>query len=228
MMDIFFISYRESNAEENWLRVKSLHRDAIRIHGVSGIDRIHLACNSLATTEFFWTVDGDNSLTQRLVWVEPIDVDLLMFKAIDPLSDETTSLGAVKLWRRDSFINKDMSKGDFTLNATATKRVVDDVFSVTAYNASKFDAWKTSFRHCVKLLSVILSTRRSADNINMYLDRWRATKHCYAENAGWAYQGYLDAVRYVERYDNNMVELNKINDYDWLQQYFEDSHGHIL
>jgi hypothetical protein len=220
MYDIFFISYREANCEENWIRLKQRHPHAKRIHGITGIDRIHLACNSLATTPFFWTVDGDNLVVERLEYNKPITADLVMFKAYDPLiSGDTSSLGAVKLWRKDSFINTDMSKGDFTLNATATKQMSERCFSVSAYNASQFDAWRAAFRHCVKLLSVILKDR-SKENRETYLERWRKTEHSQALHARWAYQGYLDAIEYVKQHDGNMEELNKINDYDWLDNYF--------
>ena len=67
-MDIFFMSFRESNAEENWLRTKELHPKAIRLHGIQGIDQIHLLCNQLSKTEFFWTIDGDNYLTKPLTF----------------------------------------------------------------------------------------------------------------------------------------------------------------
>jgi hypothetical protein len=225
MMDIFFISYREANAETNWQRLLAKHSHAKRIHGITGIDRIHLACNSLATTPFFWTVDGDNLIVEDLEYNEPITTDLVMFKAYDPLiTGDTSSLGAVKLWRKDSFINTDMSKGDFTLNATRSKTMSDRCYSVSAYNASEFDTWRAAFRHCVKLLSMILRDR-SKDNREVYLDRWRKTETSTGKYAKWAYQGYLDAIEFVHLYDNNMTELNKINDYDWLDNYFTELHG---
>jgi hypothetical protein len=54
----------------------------------------------------------------------------------------------------------------------------------------------------------------------MYLERWRKAEHSPAPFAEWAYQGYLDAIEYVKRHDGNMTELNKINDYDWLDNYY--------
>ena len=60
--NIFFISFNESNQETNWARVLDLHPDAIRLHGIKGIDKVNLACNELCSTENFWTVDGDNWL----------------------------------------------------------------------------------------------------------------------------------------------------------------------
>jgi hypothetical protein len=219
MYDIFFISYREANCESNWQRLSHFHPTAKRIHGIRGIDRIHLACNSLATTPFFWTVDGDNWITGPLEYTKPIDTDLVMFEAFDGITGEPSSLGAVKLWRKDSFTNTDMSKGDFTLNATRSKTMETLCLSYSQYNASEFDAWRAAFRHCVKLLSMILR-ERSVANRTMYLDRWQRTLSSGAPFAEWAHQGYLDAHQYVELHDGNMDELNKINDYDWLADYY--------
>lgn len=225
-MDIFFMSFRESNAEENWLRTKELHPNAIRLHGIRGIDTIHMLCNQVAKTEFFWTIDGDNWLTQPLAFnYDEIFTDLVMFKATDPLYDNTTLLGGLKLWRTNKFINKDMSKGDFTLNATKDKQVVETVLSETRYNASPFDAWKTSFRHCVKCMTVLFRSRPGAKNLDHYIEQWRKCEEIDKLNADWAYKGYLDAKEYADKYDNQMDELSKINDYDWLETYFNTKYA---
>jgi hypothetical protein len=223
-MDVFFISFKESNCEVNWGRTKELHPNAVRLHGIIGIDRVHLLCNSLSTTDYFWTVDGDNWLTESLDYDQDLDVDLLMFKAIDPIHKNLTLLGGVKLWKKDSIINQDMSKGDFSLNATATKRVLDYAYSVSKYNDSQYDAWKTAFRHCVKLMSVIFRSRPNAKNIDTYIEQWKSCKDILEFNADWAYQGYKDAKEYVALYDNDLPALNKINDYLWLEAYFKERH----
>ena len=222
--NIFFISFREHNAEENWIRLKQLHPTALRIHGVLGIDKIHLTCDSLATSDFFWTIDGDNWLIDPLVYDSPSS-DLTMFRALDPLAHSTTLLGGAKLWRKGSIVNRDMSKGDFSLNATKTKKTVEDYYTETRYNSSAFDAWKTSFRHCVKLMSMIFRNRPNAKNIDTYINQWRDSGTSLARNSNWAYQGYLDAVDYVKLYDGDLVRLNMINDYDWLDTYFREKHG---
>jgi hypothetical protein len=224
-VDVFFISFKESNSEINWQRTKELHPDAVRLHGIQGIDRVHLLCDELCRTEFFWTVDGDNWLTKPLIYDEAIDTDLIMFKANDPLHKNLTLLGGVKLWRKGSIVNRDMSKGDFSLNATRRKVVVDKAYSDTIYNKTPYDAWKTAFRHCVKLMSVIFQSRPNAKNLDTYIDQWKSCNGIQELNANWAYQGYIDAKEYVELFDNNLEELYKINNYAWLEKYFKDRHG---
>jgi hypothetical protein len=222
--NIFFISFNESNQETNWGRMLELHPDAIRIHGVTGIDRVHLACNDLCNTEWFWTVDGDNWLLEELVWDVENPADLLMFNALDPITNLPTNLGGVKLWKKDSIINKDMSKGDFCLNATAKKMSLRKVFSRSDYNNTAYEAWKTSFRHCVKILSPIFKSRPGLTHADTYLEQW---KNCEkldngVNNAVWAYRGYLDAVKYVEDVAN---DIHNINNYEWLKNYFNEQHS---
>lgn len=224
-MDIFFISFKESVCEDNWIKLLLLHPEAKRIHGIIGIDRAHLACDQLSASEYFWTIDGDNLITEKLIYNEVIDHDLLMFKSFDPLQETLTLLGGVKLWKKGSIINKTMSKGDFSLNATKNKLVIDKCYSVTLYNSSPFDAWKTSFRHCVKLMSVIFQNRPNAKNINLYLDQWKSCKDKTKLNSHWAYMGYIDAEHYVSLADSDILQLNKINDYQWLEEYFRKIHG---
>ena len=114
-----------------------------------------------------------------------------------------------------------MSAGDFSLNATKNKKVTDTVLSESRYNSSPFDAWKTSFRHCVKLSSIIFRNRPNAKNLDSYLMRWRNTCNLNEPNSAYAYKGYLDALEYAGKFDNNWTELLKINDYDWLREYYD-------
>jgi hypothetical protein len=223
MQDIFFISFQENNAETNWQRLLEFHPNAKRIHGVTGIDRVHVLCDSIATTEHFWTVDGDNWLLKSLEYTDPIKNDLLMFMAQDPVTNIATPLGAVKLWTKNKIINPNLDRADFTLNATANKKLVDNVYSVTAYNTTPYDAWRAAFRHCVKLMSVIFKSRPNAKNIDEYIARWRGTEHLDngTNNALWCYRGYLAAANYVQQHDNDMTALNLINDYAWLNNYFK-------
>lgn len=223
-MQVFFMSFREGNCETNWQRCKELHPDAIRIHGVKGIHKVHLICEELAETEYYWTIDGDNWLTEKLRVREIPETDLTLFRTIDPLWDNETTLGSVKLWRKGTMINKDMSKGDFTLNATTTRRTYPKVVSISKYNEVPFDAWKTSFRHCVKMLTCIFNHNPEYYRIDHYLSQWKNSCNSTAVNSNWAYKGYLDAIEYAKMYDNNLPELNKINDYDWLESYYKSKY----
>ena len=226
--DIFFISYNETEQEENWKQVLQLHPSAIRLHGVTGIDTVHVACNRLSKSRWFWTIDGDNYLKDTLTIPDKVYdpwLNLIMFKADDPLTGNLTNLGGAKLWRKDSLINFDMSKGDFCLNAVApeTTHYIDKSVTITKYNSSPYDAWKTAFRHCVKLTSEIIEDRPLATNISNHLAHWESCKELDngTNNASWCHKGYLDATEFV----NNSKNISFINDYKWLRTYFKEKYN---
>jgi hypothetical protein len=228
MFDTFFISFNETNQEKNWKTVLEFHPNAIRLHGIKGIDKVHLICNDICSTERFWTIDGDNVLFSKLEWevTESLEnIDLFLFDAMDPIQQTFTNLGGVKLWKKNSIINNNMSKGDFCLNATNTKCVIHHALSITEYNTSPYDTWKTAFRHCVKLKSKIFENREFATNIKQYLTQWENCKNLDngTNNAKWAYRGFHDAGKYVDKM-NNFNSLLKINDYNWLREYFKEKY----
>jgi hypothetical protein len=73
-------------------------------------------------------------------------------------------------------------------------------------------------------MSVILRSRPDAKGIDTYINQWKESKNSIEQNSEWCYLGYLDAEAYVSKYDNNMFELNKINDYLWLESFFENNY----
>lgn len=216
--DIFFISYRESNSEENWERLISFHSNAQRVDNIKGIDTSHLLCNALSNTEKFWTIDGDNWLLCELPEDESIlndENDLIYFNSIDPIDGEVSSIGGIKLWSKNKFINFDMSKGDFCKYATNSSVVNDKILSEHRYNATPYEAWCHSFRHMVKSFSGIIPLIRLQENIRII------EKHKQLNI--WSYCGYLDARGYVIECNGDFSKINLINDYDWLEQKYKSS-----
>lgn len=215
--DIFFISYRESNAEENWERVLSLHPNATRISNIQGIDNAHNKCNELSKTNKFWTIDGDNWLLHKLPMDHIIlsqESDLVLFNSRDVIDGRVSSIGSIKLWTKNSIINNTMSKGDFCKYATKSLTVIQRTLSEHRYNATPFESWCHSFRHMVKSFSGIITKDRLQQNIDII------EKHKLLDQ--WSYRGYLDAKKYVEECGDDFDKINLINDYDWLSVYAED------
>lgn len=208
MFDVFFICYRESNQEENWQRLLEFHSNAQKISGVTGISQAHMMCNELSSTDRFWTVDGDNWLLKPLDVSEDYEQDLIFFNAIDPIDDDISSVGGVKLWRKNSFTNKDMSKGDFCKYATSSSFLVQNTFSIHKYDATPQEAWQHTFRHMVKCFSGIIDKGCLPLNIRL------KEQHEFLNK--YSYRGYLDAKEYVDECGEDFDKINLINDYDWL------------
>ncbi len=209
MFDVFFICYGESNQEENWQRLLEFHSNAQKISGVTGIAAAHMICNDLSTTDRFWTVDGDNWLLAKLEITEEYPQDLLFFDARDPIDGSISSAGSVKLWKKDSFINKDMTKGDFCKYATYSSVLIKKTMSIHKYDNTPQEAWQHSFRHMVKCFSGIIPKECLPLNIKQLEKHKNLNKY--------SYKGYLDAKQYVEECDGDFEKINLINDYNWLR-----------
>lgn len=213
--DIFFISYHESNSEQNWKRLLSFHPNSQRIQNVEGISNAHMLCNELSKTHKFWTIDGDNWLIHKLPRGVTANNDLVFFNAIDPIDGQVSSVGGIKLWTKDSIINDNMSKGDFCKFATKNSIVVQKTLSEHRYNSTPFETWCHTFRHMVKCFSGIITKDKLQENIQI------VEKH---KNLNiWSYRGYLDAKKYVEECGGDFNKINLINNYDWLSAYVVDS-----
>lgn len=209
MFDVFFISFDESNKEENWNRLLQFHPDAKRVDGVKGINEAHLICNEQCTTSYFWTVDGDNWLLRPLaIPYDPIG-DLLIFKSLDGVDATISSVGSVKLWKKDSIVNTTMSKGDFCLNATRQSEEKQKIFSIHKYANTPYEAWRHTFRQMVKCYSGILPP-----HVLEYTER---TVQKHKELNPDSYRGLLDAKEYVEECKGFFSKINLINDFDWLK-----------
>jgi hypothetical protein len=209
MFDVFFISFDETNKEENWKRLLEFHPNAKRVDGVNGISTAHLICNQESTTSNFWTVDGDNWLLRSLSIPYDTDADLLMFKSIDCIDATISTIGAVKLWKKDSIVNKTMSKGDFCLNATRKAEEKHKVFSIHKYDNTPYEAWRHTFRQMVKCYSGILPPSALAIN------ECNVQKH--KDLNVYSYQGFLDAKEYVKECKGFFPKINLINDFEWLR-----------
>ena len=62
MFDIIFMSYQESNADENWQRLVDKFPWSQRIHGVKGLTNAHIECAKISRTSMYWHVEADTCL----------------------------------------------------------------------------------------------------------------------------------------------------------------------
>ena len=65
-LDFVYISYKEPNKEENWADLLSKVPWAKRVDGVKGFDSAHKAAAEKAETDFYKSVDGDNTRYKAL------------------------------------------------------------------------------------------------------------------------------------------------------------------
>jgi hypothetical protein len=222
MYDLFFVSYEEPNAEENWERLSRRFPHAKRIHGIKGIDNAHRTCAMRSFTKMFWTVDGDTVVDddwdfsyQPTKW----DQDYLhVWYSRNPITGLSYGYGSVKLWPKRRVMQFKDPWLDFT-GSVGGMKIMSDPIAVTRFNTSPFETWKSAFRECVKLMENLHVDSNDTEAASRLL----AWINCPldAEFSKWCQIGASDGMKW---YQSNGGNLPLINDFDWLRKAFAEMH----
>jgi hypothetical protein len=214
LYDIVFISYNESNADENWNLLKTRFPKANRVHGIKGIHNAHIEAARISTTPMFWVVDGDAIVNESFdfsLLLHQWDRDTVyVWRSQNPVTGLEYGYGGVKLLPRILTLNMDVNSVDMTTSISKKFKAMSAVSNITAFNTDPFSAWRSAFRECVKLS--VNADEESIDRLNTW---------CILNNTASygleAYSGALAGRAYGEKNASNKEALSKINDFSWLQ-----------
>ena len=156
--DVFFISYDEPNAEDNWSDLISKVPWAKRIHGVKGFDQAHKYAAEASQTDNFITIDGDNKvdplffdqeITYNTEWV-------YSWGCRNYINHLIYGNGGIKLWPKKLVLNMNTHENtdddegiEFCWKLPYFQ--MNDWFSVSYNNTTPFQAFRVGFREGVKL-----------------------------------------------------------------------------
>ena len=222
IFDIIFISYDEENADENFEKLLEIAPHAQRVHGVKGIAQAHIAASKLVSTSHFYTVDADNIVNDDFDWEKVTffqnnDQRVHVWPCLNPVNGLRYGYGGVKLWPTNHIENIKEYSIDFTTSvATHGFKLHADVASITHYNITSFNAWKSGFREATKLASGVMSDKRTAKRLEIWTSVGRDAEFGNECIAG-ARAGQLFAIEHGDEPEN----IAKINDFDWLFERFE-------
>lgn len=235
MFDIVFISYNEPNAEENWTALKQRFPTAQRVHGVEGIHQAHIAAAKKTWTKMFWVVDGDaeileefdfsyfpNDTVQHWSGIKAHDT-VHVWRSKNPVNDLEYGYGGVKLLPRQATIDMDVKNTDMTTSISPNFKAMSEVSNVTAFNTDEFSAWRGGFRECCKLSSKVID-RQKNDETDKRLHDW-CTKGDDKPFGKYAMQGAQAGSDYGKKHQNNDESLKMINDFNWLQEKFNEQYS---
>jgi hypothetical protein len=224
--DIFFISYHEPNADHNWEQLARRFPHARRINGIKGISKAHKRCAEESTTEMFWTVDADTTISDDFEFdYRPPSYDrqyLHLWLSQNPVNGLVYGYGAVKLWPTDSVKSYEgKSWLDYT-TSVGNLKMMEGIAGVSQFNCDEYNSWKSGFREAVKLCYNI-----AYGDLEESLDRlWTWTNvRLPVSFADDAVQGSRDGIEfYLSAGDEDSgLTLQKINDFEWLQRIY--AHG---
>jgi hypothetical protein len=224
MYDIVFISYQEPNANDNYSRLVDRFPLAKRVHGIKGIHQAHIAAAKKCFTKMFWIVDGDAHIVDEFNFDYEVPKHQLdhvhVWRARNSVNALVYGYGGVKLFPRRMTINMDISKPDMTTSISGKFKAVQELANTTEFNTDPFNTWKGAFRECVKLSSKIIDRQKDLET-QKRLNTW-CTRGKTKPFGEYAIRGAIEGKSYGEKYAGSTEDLRKINDFDWLQEKFND------
>ena len=219
-MDIFFLSYRESNREKNWFKLKKKQATAKRIHGIKGLGLAHQTCAKLSKSEFFFVVNADNEICDNFQFNIPRPLKPLVYcwRSLNPVNGLIYGFGGVKLFPKSLFLSQSSAFVDLSTSFKGKYQVVPQLASITRFNASPLEAWRGAFRECVKLASECITNQKSKDTKER-LALW-CEKGSHKSFGKYVLMGAKEGKEYGLNHKNNKEQLKKINDFEWLNSRF--------
>lgn len=233
MLDVIQISYDEAEADENFEILQYYAPHAKRVQGVKGIFNAHQAAAQIAETSHFYVVDADaiieedfnfkfKPMANKMEYDHIPQTDCVyVWRSRNPVNDLVYGYGGAKLFPRRALITAKDWRVDMTTSIGCTFVPKFQVSNITAFNTTQFDTWKSAFRECTKLASSIIDNGDNIDN-EYRLDIW-CSRGESRPNGKYCIMGANQGREFGTYYRNNPDVLNKINDFAWLRETFNQS-----
>lgn len=233
MLDVIQISYNEPDADENFEILQHYAPHAKRVQGVKGIFNAHKAAAELSETSHFYVIDADAVVEEEFNFkFRPVSTKLeydhipqtecvYVWRSRNPVNDLVYGYGGAKLFPRRALLTAKDWNVDMTTTLGCTFVPKFQISNITAFNTSPFDAWKSAFRECTKLSSSIIPNGDNIDN-EYRLDIWctRGAERPFGE---YSIMGATQGKDFGIHYANKINVLNKINDFAWLHNMFDEA-----
>ena len=222
MNEIFVISYKEDiNILENHIqKITDKKLWATHIRGVKGIFEAHKKCAEQCKTKMFWVVDADAEVTESFNFdyiPDVYDEEVVhVWASKNPVNGLEYGYGGVKLFPTEMVKDANTWGIDFTTGLSNRFKSMPEVSCITKFNTDAFSTWRSAFRECVKL--TLNEDAESQERLNTWLNT-RGDEDFTAE----AVKGALEGNQFAKANKNNLEELNKINDYEWLEEQWNQS-----
>ena len=217
-LDVVFIDNGETNADYNFNLVRHCLEFAenglVRSSGVKGRAAAYKAAAHLSTTPWFFAVFAKLRIEPAFDWTWQPDrlqePKHYIFHAFNPNTALTYGHQAMIAYNKDIVLDNPGEGLDFTLDSL--HEVVPILSGTAEYIDTKWSAWRTAFRECIKL-------KCNTDIDSQYrLKQW-LTVACGQPNGQYSIYGAEDAVEYYDSVSGNFDELKKSYDWEWLASY---------
>lgn len=231
--DIFFLSYDEPNAEENYADLLDKAPWAQRVHGVKGFDAAHRACAEQSQTDWFVTVDGDSQINPDFldlsVDLDPLNrpYESISWNGLNHINGLQYGNGGVKLWSKKFVMEgrvghegTDDPKHSVDFCWQEDYRSQPEVMTTVYCNGSPYQAFRVGFREGVKLtlsggLRVPASKMKTLPKTNLRNIRIWSSVGVDRKNGIWAIYGARLGWRNML---DDTFDHVQVRDYDWFDE----------
>lgn len=230
--DVFFLSYDEPNADENYSDLVKKIPWAKRVHGIKGSDKAHKECARQSTTDRLIIIDGDNQVDPTFI-EQKINFDLFensqnsvfSWSAKNIINNLEYGNGGIKFWPKHVIMNMQTHENAQSANALVdfcwviNYVQVDIVASTTINNATPFQAFRAGFREGIKM--ALLDGQKTNNPSLIYPNNFTRllvwlTIGSDSKNGEWAIFGARQALFKLLLGD---WDWTLIRDYDWLNEH---------
>jgi hypothetical protein len=228
VFDIVFISYNELTAEANLKLLRDRFPLVKHVSGVKGIHQAHIEAAKRSFSPMFWVVDADAIILDTFnfdyaLTKEEHDI-VHVWRSQNPVNGLEYGYGGVKLLPKKLTLAMDLTKPDMTTSISSKFKAMDEISNITAFNTDPFSTWRSAFRECTKLASNVIDGQISVETFSR-LDTW-CTQGATATFGNYAIAGAIAGRKYGQENAANLAALSLINDFDWLQDQFNQQQTH--
>ena len=226
MYDIAFISYGEPQATSRYIELISAFptRRVYRIADIKGIHQAHIEAARQSNTKMFYVVDADAKVLPSFKFdlrLDSSEEDIVhVWRSINPVNGLEYGYGGVKLLPTELTLNMDITSADMTTGISSRFKAIPEVSNITAFNVNPLATWRSAFRECVKLSSKIIPSQEHTET-DSRLEIW-LTKGSDEQYGEYAKGGASAGNWYGTTYKDDPAMLAKINDFDWLEEQFNE------
>jgi hypothetical protein len=229
MYDIFFISYNEPNADQNYALLKQRFPLAQRVHGVKGIQQAHVCAATFSLTKMFWVVDADAIVESSFYFdyvPDRYNQEVVhVWRSKNPINELEYGYGGVKLLPKRLTMQMNVNSIDMTTSITDRFKAMLDISNTTSFNTDPFNTWKSAFRECVKLSSKVIDRQVDKETEKRLLI-W-CTVGDDKPFGEYAIAGALAGRVYGTDNRGNSDTLRLINNFEWLRLTFVGQFPHM-
>jgi hypothetical protein len=228
-VDIVYLTYKEDQAEDNFIDLLKQYPEIKRLHGIKGLTRAFRLSADIVSTKNYVLIDGDNKVKEDFDLksvVEPTTENTLNFYMTqNPVNDLIYGYGGIKVCPTINFRKIENNRIDPIASGGIEEIVpIMEVASITEFNTSPFNAWKAGFRESVMLTSPDEEAEMPGDEGKRKLEIWQ-TKGAKRKYGAYAIAGAKHGAEYGKRYYKSLEDLKRINDPEWLKKKFEEMMG---